>query len=77
MSVASRLKIKYGLPSEPSLAARKQFKKQAQANINSGRFSSNEAAGRSAAMQVFTGFETHVYASESDTLEMLLRQIED
>lgn len=77
MSIASRLKVKYGLPSEPSLAVRQQFKRQARANINSGRFSTVEAAGRSAAMQVFTGFETRVYASQSDTLEMLLREIED
>jgi len=76
MSIASRLKVKYGLPSEPSAEAIKRFKRQALANIRTNEYTKEEA-GRRAAALIFTGFGTHVYASQSDTLEMLLRDIED
>jgi hypothetical protein len=38
---------------------------------------SREAAGSAAAKYLFRDFETHFFASESDTIEMLLQQVGD
>lgn len=70
-----RLRIKYGLEANPSAQQQKEWASLARGYLQAGR--SSEAAGREAAVKVFVGVDRIVYASEGDTIEMLLRQIED
>lgn len=70
--LGTRLKIKYGLPNAPSSTEIERWAQLTQANIRNGV--GREVAGESAAKLVFVGFRTHFYASEADTLEMLLQE---
>jgi hypothetical protein len=73
--IGNRLKIKYGLGQTPT---RDQQSIWATATYNLvAQGYSREDAGRLAARQLFADFGRNVYASESDTIEMLLRQIAD
>lgn len=69
------LRIKYGLANNPSLALQQRWASLVDALIGQGY--SSEEAGRRAAAQVFPDNGTRFYASEGDTIEMLLRQIRD
>ena len=68
------LRIKYGLRTDPSSALITQWAQLTRAHINAG--SKPEEAGHLAAKQVFPDYKTHVYASEADTIEALLRAAE-
>ena len=67
--------IKYGLGGGPSQALSDQWVQLTDALIRQG-FSAEEA-GRRAAAQTFPDFETHVYASEADTITSLLTRAKD
>lgn len=69
-NVAQRLMIKYGLPSAPSDSLIALWRTRTNLLIAEG--TQREAAGRTAAAKTFSGFETHVYASEADDISSLL-----
>lgn len=73
--ITHRLMIKYGLSRAPTQAESNQWVQLVEALIAQGV--PREEAGRRAAAQLLPGFETHVYASEADTLEMLLNRVKD
>ena len=66
-----RLKIKYGLTRDPSPLERKRWAELTDAFIRQGF--TREEAGERAAAQSLPGYQTFFYASEADTIEMLLR----
>ncbi len=68
------LMIKYGLAREPGADAQKRWASLAREYINRGM--ARDVAGAAAAKQIFPDFNTHVYASESDAIETLLRLAE-
>lgn len=70
--VGTALKIKYGLGHNPSPERAQEWARLTRELIRSGL--DPDAAGAAAAKQLFRDFQTHVYASEGDTLEMLLQQ---
>lgn len=74
-SISHSLMIKYGLPSGPSQTQSDQWVQLVDALVRQG-FSA-EDAGRRAASQIFTGFETRVYASEADTIMSLIGRAKD
>jgi methylaspartate ammonia-lyase len=75
MSEASnRVKIKYGLRTDPTDAQIDQWRQITQ--IVTSRGFSLEIAADAAAKQVFPDYRTVVYASEADTIEALLRLID-
>lgn len=69
-SIGWALQIKYGLPGEPSDSAIRLWRIRTNQLIAEGR--EREAAGRVAAAESFTGFQTKVYASEADDISSLL-----
>jgi len=72
MSAASHsLMIKYGLRGEPSEDLVKRWLDLTNRYIADGQ--SREAAGHAAAKYLFPDYRTHVYASEADNIEALLR----
>lgn len=73
--IGDQLRIKYGLSSNPSLELQKHW--AAVTDILVGQGHPREQAGRMAAKQIFVGFDSIVYASESDTIEMLLDRLRD
>ena len=70
----ANLRIKYGLRSDPSSTSIARWAQLARSYINSGQ--KPEDAGHLAAKLVFPDYKTHVYASEADTIEALLRAAE-
>lgn len=68
--VGRRLMIKYGLPSEPNDTLITQWRIRTNQLIAGGTL--RETAGRTAAVETFTGVGTHVYASEADDITSLL-----
>lgn len=68
--VGRRLMIKYGLPSAPLDSLITLWTTRTNQLIREG--TQPEAAGRTAAAAIFTGFQTHVYASEADDITSLL-----
>jgi hypothetical protein len=74
-SISHSLMIKYGLPAGPSQAQSDQWVQLVDALVRQGLTA--EDAGRRAARQIFSGFETRVYASEADTITSLLGRAKD
>ena len=72
-NAGNRLMIKYGLGHEPTSDRVNEWARLTRQYINQGM--SREAAGTAAAKHLFRDFNTHFYASESDTIEMLLQQV--
>ena len=62
--------IKFGLGKEPSDLQEKQWAAEVAALIRRGE--APERAGHVVAERLFTDYNTHVYASEADTIEALL-----
>ena len=73
--VGDRIRIKYGLRNNPSLTQQQQWAAVVERLVSQGH--SREEAGRMAAKETFSDFDSLVYASESDTIEMLLQRIRD
>lgn len=71
-NLGHRLKIKYGLAGDPSPDRAQEWARLTQQYINQGM--GREAAGHAAAKYIFRDYNTHFYASEADTIEMLLRE---
>ncbi|AYM81036.1 hypothetical protein G6L67_07660 [Agrobacterium tumefaciens] len=67
------LRIKYGLRNAVTDAQAIRWGELTRQNIRAGQ--SGEAAGANAARTIFPDYKTAVYASEADTIEMLLREI--
>ncbi|MCA1512716.1 hypothetical protein [Bradyrhizobium sp. NBAIM01] len=75
MGAASHsLLIKYGLASEPSDLQVRRWADRVRELIRQGM--ARDAAGDSAAKQIFPDYRTRVYASEGDTIDTLLRLAE-
>lgn len=72
LSIYDRLRIKYGLPDNPTPQMVDSWRAQTERNVSQGY--TKDAAGRNAAAYVFPGFETRVYASEGDTVDTLLTE---
>jgi|tagenome__1003787_1003787.scaffolds.fasta_scaffold13410062_1 hypothetical protein len=73
-SAAQSLRIKYGLRNDPS-----EFQVRAWAELTRDfikRGVNRDKAGEQAAQKLFVDYRTHVYATEADTIEMLLLQAE-
>jgi hypothetical protein len=69
-SVYDRLRLKYGLPANPTADQVRRWQETTESSIRLG--SGKEQAGRAAAASIFQGFETRIYASESETIDSLL-----
>lgn len=69
-NIGHQLMIKYGLGSAPSQALADLWLSRVQALKASGH--NDEEAGRLAAKQTFSDYETHKYASVADDIESLL-----
>lgn len=69
------LMIKYGLRGAPSEELCNLWAREVRKYIAKGY--DRERAGDLAASEVFPSYNTHVYASEADTIEMLLQQVAD
>lgn len=72
LTIYDRLRIKYGLPDNPTTDAVSRWSARTNQLIAEGK--SREGAGRIAAAGIFPGFETRVYASEADTIDTLLTE---
>ena len=70
---AHGLRLKYGLNDAPSLSRVHEWADLTRQFIKQGM--SPEAAGHAAAKHLFRDYRTTVYASEADTIEMLLREV--
>jgi hypothetical protein len=66
------LMIKYGLAHQPSSERAQEWARLTRLLMDRGV--GREDAGARAAQQLFTDYRTRYYASEADTIEMLLRQ---
>lgn len=73
--IGHKLFIRYGLTTAPTLAQQREWVSMTRAMIRQG--SPAEMAGRAAARHLFLDFERMVYASEADTIEMLLRKADE
>lgn len=73
--MANGLLVKYGLRNTPSEEAAQKWARRVRELINGGM--SRDVAGDTAAKEIFPDYHTHVYASEADTIEMLLQQVAD
>ena len=73
--IGNGLRIKFGLTAVPTRDQQARWESVTNSLVAQG-YSPSEA-GRFAARRVFPDFERNVYASEGDTIEMLLRQIAD
>lgn len=69
-----QLRIVFGLGHDPSSVQVQAWVQLTRALASQGL--SLEAAGHRAAKQLFVDYGTHVYASEGDTIETLLRLAE-
>ncbi|MFL1875216.1 hypothetical protein ACIKT0_08380 [Hansschlegelia beijingensis] len=74
-NIGNALKIKYGLGHDPSSDKAQEWADLVRRYVRDGM--PREAAGEAAAKVLFRDYQTHVYASEADTLEMLLQQVAD
>ncbi|MFZ5755452.1 MAG: hypothetical protein ACOY3X_00950 [Pseudomonadota bacterium] len=64
--------IKYGLRTRPTDAQAAKWAELTNKYIAAG--AEKESAGARAAKEIFSDYNTMVYASEADTIEALLRQ---
>lgn len=74
-NAANGLKIRFGLQHQPTDTQIKQWAEIVKQLKERGY--SAEQAGTAAAKQVFPDFNMVVYASEADTIEALLRLVEN
>lgn len=72
LTILDRLRIKYGLPDNPTPEMVARW--TALTNQYIARGSSREVAGRQAGASIFPEFETRVYASEAETIDTLLTE---
>lgn len=70
---AHGIRIKYGLSNSPSLSQVQEWARLTREFVRQGL--SPEAAGHAAAKHLFRDYRMNVYASEADTIEMLLREV--
>ena len=73
-SAGHGLRIKYGLRNDPNSDQALRWARRVRELIRQGN--SAEIAGDVVAKELFLDYKTHVYASEADTLEALLRAAE-
>lgn len=73
--VGDRLRIKFGLRDNPTVERQKFWAEVTERLVTQGY--TRDQAGRMAAQQVFADFNSMVYASEGDSIEMLLQRIRD
>lgn len=73
--VGNNLRIKFGLRNNPSIEQQRQWANVVDLLVKQGY--SLDLAGQMAAKQLFPDFGQMVYASEGDTIEMLLQRIRD
>lgn len=71
--ISHSLKIKYGLRAAPRDEKVQEWYRETDRLIRSGM--AKDVAGQRAAAQVFPDYNTHVYASEADTIEYMLRRL--
>ncbi|PBC00710.1 hypothetical protein CK220_29810 [Mesorhizobium sp. WSM3860] len=71
-SIGQALLIKYGLGTQPSPERQQEWARLTRQYIKDGQ--PPDRAGENAAKVLFRDFHTRVYASEADTIEMLLRE---
>ena len=72
-AIGHKLMIKYGLGHTPDEFECRAWVRETKNLVQAGI--SPEAAGRRAAQNLFSDYETHKYASEADTVEALLRDL--
>lgn len=70
--IGHSLMIKYGLSRRATPEEGKAWAELTQTLIRAGI--SKDRAGQQAAAQLLPGYNTHVYASEADAIEMLLNR---
>lgn len=71
-----KLRLKYGLAtSEPTASQAQQWKRRVQQLRNAGVEA--EAAGHQAAKEIFRTYQTHGYATQSDTIYDLLEELDN
>ena len=73
--IGNGLRIKYGLTNNPTRDQQASWAAITRSLTAQGY--ARAEAGRLAAVQLFADYGRNVYASEGDTIEMLLRQIGD
>lgn len=73
--IGTRLRIKYGLENNPTAAQQARWAEVTRSLIRQG-YTANQA-GTAAAKTLFADFERMIYASEADTIEMLLRKADE
>jgi len=73
-SISHKLMIKYGLGHTPTEDQANTWLTRTRSNINRGI--GEEEAGDQAARAIFSDYKTHHYATQADTIEMLLREAE-
>ncbi|WP_312597803.1 hypothetical protein [Brevundimonas sp.] len=73
--IGNQLKIKYGLSGSPSVEQQRRWADAVDRYL-ALRYP-YPLAGEAAAKEVFSGVGSHLYKSEGDTIEMLLRQVRD
>ena len=71
-NIELKLRIKYGLPAEPTSDQIRHWANEVDQLVAIGI--DLEAAGKKAAEQVFPGAGTYVLKSEADTVEALLNE---
>jgi hypothetical protein len=69
-----RIRLKYGLSTVPSADQVDLWARRTRQYISAG--ADREVAGQQAAQDLFPDFGTHVFATEADTIEALLRAAE-
>lgn len=74
-SIGHGLKIRFGLGHDPSPDRADEWARLTREFIRQGV--SPDAAGDRAAKHLFTDYKTRVYASEADTIALLLQQAGD
>lgn len=74
-TASTSLRIKYGLGNDPTSTQAAEWARLVRQYISNGL--TREAAGERAAKYLFPDFRTHVYASEADTIDTLLRLVDE
>lgn len=73
MEVAQKLRIKYGLDRDPTEAEIAEWSRVARNLIADGEAA--EKAGELAAQYNLPGYRSHVFKTEADNIEALLREL--
>ncbi len=72
-SVGHKLRIKYGLENDPGDLEIEAWRRPAEEHIADGQRS--EEAGDRAAREIWPDYKTHVFKTEADNIEALLRTL--